>query len=378
MLKTKQEWLHENEKYGYADLLGRAYDTIMGNIAEDNSPWRPYRGIRPGPKRNFNGIWNWDTAFHAMGVSRWDTQLAKECILAFIQFQLGDGKYPDVIRDNGEMETVSGKPPVMAKYALLTYERDGDKAFLERCFASLKKNLSFWESSRQSEGLFYYGAEIDDPEEWDKYARWESGWDDSVRWDAGIGTLYPVDLQCYMVELYRSMTKMAELLGESKEDWEAKAEELAARINDAFFDTENGIYTDITKDGKKHSRVYSPASFMPLYIGIADREKAEACAKFAKVHFYPAMPTVAYDDPCYVGEYWRGHTWVNVAYFALKGLKDYGFVELAEEMRNTILAFARKNEDGIYEKYDADTGEGKGCPAFSWSSAFLIEFILNF
>ena len=47
-------------------------------------------------------------------------------------------------------------------------------------------------------------------------------------------------------------------------------------------------------------------------------------------------------------------------------------------MRNTILDFAAKNEDGIYEKYDADTGEGKGCPCFSRSSAFIMEFILDF
>jgi hypothetical protein len=47
-------------------------------------------------------------------------------------------------------------------------------------------------------------------------------------------------------------------------------------------------------------------------------------------------------------------------------------------MRNTLLDFADKNSDGIYEKYDADTGEGKGSPCFSWSSAFLMEFILNF
>ena len=52
--------------------------------------------------------------------------------------------------------------------------------------------------------------------------------------------------------------------------------------------------------------------------------------------------------------------------------------ELADGMRNTILDFAAKNEDGIYEKYDADTGEGKGCPCFSRSSAFIMEFILDF
>ena len=59
-------------------------------------------------------------------------------------------------------------------------------------------------------------------------------------------------------------------------------------------------------------------------------------------------------------------------------IKAQGAGELADGMRNTILDFAAKNEDGIYEKYDADTGEGKGCPCFSWSSAFIMEFILDF
>ena len=40
-------------------------------------------------------------------------------------------------------------------------------------------------------------------------------------------------------------------------------------------------------------------------------------------------PTVAYEEPSFdpVG-YWRGRTWVNMAYFALRGLKWYGYDEL--------------------------------------------------
>ena len=284
-----------------------------------------------------------------MCVSRWDTGLAKECILAFLQFQFQDGKYPDVIRDDGRIESVSSKPPVMSTYALLTYKRDGDIAFLRTCFESLKKNLRFWECHRQAEGLFYYGAEIEDGKMWDQYARWESGWDDSVRWDAGIEKLYPIDLQCYMIEFYRSLTEIAKVLGETQENWAEKSKTLSEKVNELFFDKEKGIYVDIYKADKQYSAVYSPASFMPLYIGIASEKQAQACAEFAKEHFYPAMPTVAYDDPCYVGDYWRGHAWLNVAYFALKGLKDYGFGNLAKEMRNTLLDFADKNKHGIYE-----------------------------
>lgn len=375
---TKTEWLKACENYGWTELLERAYDNIMANESRGDVPWSPYRAFRPGRGTWFDGIWNWDSAFHAMCLGRWDTQLAKESILSFIQFQCASGMYPDVIHLDGKVEDISSKPPVMATYALLTYQRSGDKDFLSECFHSLRKNLAFWETYRQAEGLFFYDANTDDAEIKDEYVRWESGWDDSVRWDVGIENLYPIDLQCYMIMFYRAMDEMARLLEESGEDWQQKSEELAKKVNAYFYDEENGVYVDIFKTDKKYSSIYSPASFMPLYIGIASQERAYALAQFAQAHFYPAMPTVAYDDPAYTGDYWRGHTWLNVAYFAIKGLKNYGFNELADEMRNTLLTYADKNKDGIYEKYDADTGEGKRCPCFSWSSAFIIEFVLNF
>jgi putative isomerase len=379
MTMKKQAWLEQYKNEKWLRLLDRAYDNIMANITCEGMPWSPLRGISPGRGTFFPGIWNWDTAFHAMCVSRWDTELAKECLWAFMQFQKENGMYPDVIWKDGGVFDGASKPPVLATYVLLTFERDGELAFLRKCFDSLKKNLEFWERERcTDEGLFYYSASADNAEEQDLWARWESGWDDSVRWDVGIEKLYPIDLQCYMITFYRAMQKMSEILGESCQDWANKEANLAQKINDLFFDETQGIYADIFKSDKQKSRVYSPASFMPLYIGIAPQAFAEKCAKFAKVHFYPAMPTVAYDDPCYVGEYWRGHTWLNVAYFAIKGLKNYHFAPLAEEMRNTILSYVDQNKEHIFEKYDADTGEGRGCPCFSWSSAFIIEFILNF
>lgn len=377
MFLTKAEWLSGYKNCEYLSLLERAYDNIMANVQGGKTPWAPYRGICPGRDGYFAGIWNWDTAFHATCVSRWDTELAKECLLAFMQFQCDSGMYPDVIRQNGELFAGASKPPVMADAVLLTYERDGDISFLKKCFDSLKKNLIFWETRRCEEGLFVYGAETDDEKNLDLYARWESGWDDSVRWDKGILNLYPIDLQCYMISFYRAMIKTAEILGENASDWQSKEKLLSQKVNDLFFDKEKGIYADIFKSDKIKSDVYSPASFMPLYIGIAPKNYAESCAAFAKEHFYPAMPTVAYDNPNYVGDYWCGHTWLNVAYFAIKGLKNYGFSQSADGMKKTLLSFVDKNKNEIYEKYDADSGEGKGCPCFSWSSTFIIELILN-
>ena len=94
--------------------------------------------------------------------------------------------------------------------------------------------------------------------------------------------------------------------------------------------------------------------------------------------FYPGMPTVTYDCPAYSTDYWRGQTWLNVAFFAIKGLENYGFTGVAGEIREFLLSMAYDGLDrGISENYDSINRRGKFNNAFSWSAAFLIELILD-
>ncbi len=174
---------------------------------------------------------------------------------------------------------------------------------------------------------------------------------------------------------------MAKELGLDASQWEQKEAELTSAIKAHMWNEAVGCYTDVWADTGKCSDVLSPASFMPLFIGIATQEQAKAmaavCADSNK--FFPGMPTVAYDHPQYSKtDYWRGPMWVNVAYFALKGLKDYGYTETAEAIRQTILDWCAEEKRGIYEYYDSKTGEGLGAHNFGWSCAFIIELILNF
>jgi putative isomerase len=89
------------------------------------------------------------------------------------------------------------------------------------------------------------------------------------------------------------------------------------------------------------------------------------------------MPTVALDHPKMnpVG-YWRGSVWMNVAYFAIKGLYDYGFRKTAMGIRNTLLDWMDRDES-IHENYNPLTGEGKCAPDFSWSCVFAMEMVLE-
>ncbi len=363
-------------------LLKMAQDTLMNNIfVGERFPWEGMRGISPSRKK-FAGIWNWDSAFIGRTVSRWDTLLAKEQFEIFFNAQSENGQFPDVIRFNGEVVDNYTKPPVFPWAFVTVYQRDGDRDFLKKGYEVYKKNEQWWREYRRAREakLFHYDCNNPGAEKARIYIGYETGWDDAVRWDEYPSDLWAIDLNCFMVMFYEAMEFMASelLLHEEQEAWRERKEELANLINEVMFDKEQGAYVDVNRFTGKYSKVLSPASFMPLYCGIAPKEYAEAMENIAKEHFMPGMPTVAYTDPEYSPDtYWRGPVWLNVAYFAAKGLKNYGFHETADKLKETLLDWCSM-DDTFYENYNSQTGKGLYGSEFSWSSAFIIEFILDF
>lgn len=369
-------------------LIEKAGKIIIGNICYgEKYPWYPYRCIKPFTFPEYTpwaeGIWNWDSAFHAIGVMNWDVDLAKEQILGFIQYQLENGMFVDVVRQNGEIESYSSKPPVFAHAAAEIYRKDKDIEFVKAVYPKLVLNIRYWEKERMWNGMFHYGAELNRTpfSKLDQYIRFESGWDDSVRWDKPCSDYWAIDLNCFMVMAYRALAVLSDALDRCDESSEYRKKEIALidNINNIFWNDGFELYADVDRFSGEQSKILTPASFMPLYIGIAPPDRAERMARYAadSKKFFPGMPTVSYDDPEYSQTYWRGNTWLNVAYFAAKGLKNYGFDETADIIRDTILDWVEKDGENIHENYDSTSGEGLYCPKFSWSSVFVIEFVLN-
>ncbi len=362
-------------------LLRRAADILEGNVVYGpETPWYPYRGMIPS-KTFFYGMWNWDAAFHAMGVSRWDPLLAQEQFRAMFRFQREDGLVPDVAwLEVPRVEDEYGKPPIWPWAVEVMDKAHPDEVFLRYAYTRLVRYETFWRSARYSkaDGLFFYSADegIADRE---KKIQFESGWDNAVRWDVGIQRLYPVDLNGYMVQFYRSMGYIAGRLGlpEDVREYADREAALAEAINALLWDEQDACYYDYDFVAGAPNRVLTPASFMPLFVHIAPKERARAMHRLAAdpEKLYPGMPTVAYDDPAFGTDYWRGPTWLNVAYFAAKGLYDYGFKDTAMGIRNEILSWVYA-DDTIHENYDSKAKKGINATHFGWSSVFVIEFIL--
>ena len=109
-------------------LLDRAARTLEGNVAKGNKPWSPLRGIRPSCII-FPGVWNWDSAFHALGVSRWNPELARDQIRIFCHFQQPSGLFPDVLFEDGRIINRYGKPPILPWAAAILEQRSPNPDF---------------------------------------------------------------------------------------------------------------------------------------------------------------------------------------------------------------------------------------------------------
>lgn len=387
----RKQWLHTLENaVNPSDLalLDKASRILTQNIvpAEENPLWAPYRGICPSPY-NFPGIWNWDSAFHAVGTARFDRWLAQEQAYAFFSFQKENGMLPDVIfspkRDN-RIEDHFGKPPVWA-WAVERMDREyADSVFLRNMYPKLVLNEKFWRTERfnEEDGLFFYSTSETGPKR-DLFIRWESGLDNSIRFDDGvIESLYPIDLNCFMVSFYQSMQYLAIRMGKADEA-QAYAEKEAAltqKIRERLWSEEDQCFWDYNFRDKEFVRVLTPAAFMPLWVHIATPAQAAALNALAadKTKLFPCMPTVSLDHPKIepAKGYWRGPVWMNVAYFAIKGLYDYGFRSTSMGIRDTLLSWMKK-DDSIHENYNPLTGEPLNTKDFGWSCTFAMEMVLE-
>lgn len=375
------------EKLGYnlssrdKTLIERALKILEGNKYYDIQQYFDNR-IMVSPallSGGYLGVWNWDTAFHAVGLSRFDAKLAIDQIEGFFKYMLEDGMLPDFIDKEGNARIHSSKPPVFAWAAYEVYKNTGDIDFLKRIYNKLVLNENFWRTQRFDGKLFYYDAYLkgtdDEKIVWTK---WESGLDNSVRWDNGIIEYYPVDLNCFMLSFYESMLKISQLIGEKSDEWESKYKELSVLIEETFWNDTIGAYTDKNRFTGEYSNCLTPESFMPLYVKTASKERAKKMAQIAadKNKFNSTMPSVSYDNKEFSNDYWRGPLWMNMAYFAAKGLKNYGF-SVADDIKENVLNLVDGDKDGIYENYDTINNKGLCNNTFSWSACFIIEFILN-
>ncbi|MGA2089920.1 MAG: trehalase family glycosidase, partial [Endomicrobiales bacterium] len=327
------------------------------------------------------------------------------------------------------------QPPIAAEGVLAIYRMDVEKninakEFLEKTFDQLYRNFKWIESTRinHTQGAEGWGLMR-------IIHAWETGADSKVSLDRAypndtwfkkvlfwilnkryikllfnLAKKYPVirevkrnnfeqssfevcalDMSSF---LYRNLEALAEIaleLGKTNEvgiirDWQ---DELKKAILGTW-NEHNGGFMDFGRVNGTFQEldVMTPQMFLPLYAfdpSKLDKESRDKMMPYVQRMVreifnpetfwtkYP-LPTVAINDPSYnPKEYWRGDTWVNINYFIIKGLIQWGYRNEAKELIYKTLEMIDKG--GPRERFNSQTGKGLGAHNFGWTNGLGIELI---
>jgi hypothetical protein len=154
-------------------------------------------------------------------------------------------------------------------------------------------------------------------------------------------------------------------------------------FNDKLWDEELGAYIHYDLRSQKPIRFVTSSSFSPLYAKIPSKERAEKLVqtmmdKFGGEDKYLCAsfdPTSDRFDP---KKYWRGPVWINMNWILYHGLKNYGYTQNAERVKNDSIELLEKHD--FFEYFDCRKGTenaGYGGGNFSWSAALLIDLLNN-
>lgn len=333
----------------------------------------------------FVGLWAWDSWRFSAGAAAFDPELAKNNIRAMFDYQLPDGMVIDCIyTDPAENNARDSKPPLVCWAVDKIWEATGDKAFLAEMYPQLLAYYKWWYAKRDHDGngICEYGS-VDGTLE---AAAWESGMDNAIRFDDAVmvanGTSgdawsmnqESVDLNAYLANECRYLRKFADILGERFD-----APDHTGRVAEYFYDKERRFFFDRRLGDGAFVGDPGCEAYTMLWTGLATPQQVEEMMPTlkdeSKFSTFIPFPTVAADNPKYNPRgYWRGPIWLDQTYFAISGLRHYGYKELADDYTRRVFDRLDGLKAGapIHENYDTHTGARLKAPHFSWSASHLI------
>lgn len=389
---NKERWegyltkiLRKDMKPEYDRIAVKAVVTLISN-------WRTHRGgllhegiVPSHAAYYFVGFWAWDTWRFSAALAKFDPELAKDNIRAMFDYQQPDGMIIDCIyTDPAENNARDSKPPLVSWAVDEIFTHTNDTAFISEMYPQLMAYYKWWYNKRDHNrnGMCEYGSTDGTLEA----AAWESGMDNAIRFDdakmlknngaedAWSMDQESVDLNAYLALECKLLKKFASILGVTFD-----GPDYSSQVADYFFDKEKGFFFDRRlKDG---SFIQEPGceAYTPLWTEVATADQVKAMLPLltdtAKFSTYIPFPTVAADNPKYNPRgYWRGPIWLDQTYFAIRGLRNYGYNKMADEYTLQIFDRLQGLKEGapIHENYGTHTGELLKAPHFSWSSSHLL------
>jgi hypothetical protein len=309
----------------------------------------------------------WDSCFQNLALEHMEPRLAEDALLLLTENLRPDGKMAHFLCSTW-MRPHESQPPLVGWAGLRLVKRRQDLDLARQLLPALVKNTAWWLTQRMTRfGLI----QCLDP--------LETGWDDSPRLDQG--PTLACDMNSHLLLQMRAIAEMANMLGQP-EIAAKKAEEAdqyAATMRQTLYDPQDNLFKEVLVESGEKLPIKTPACFLPLLAGVPISErKARAMIEDYLLNpdlfFGPVpFPCVAYDEPTYQpDQWWRGPTWLPVAYLMLELLAKYGYANERQAAAERLYEMVWRDGE-IHELFNSQTGKGMGKAQQGWTAAIFLQ-----
>jgi len=403
--------LLNNRRWGYSNWAGMRYEFSCP------SPLRyPYQ-------------WFWDSCFHAITLSHFDTQLAKNEIRSLLSIQRGDGFLPHIIFwDTGRgprkiyrytqsagwspwpRTTGMIQPPVLGIALEALWKKDNDYAFFKEILPKVERYSAWLETNRDPDGdhlisiISPYESGLDYCPHFDetvgfyardtnrrKLARLEfsyrmmdlknklHGYNSKKILALGYYDVEDVMMNVVYGASLKSIGRLFEIQGKQEKAisfYEKSRAVTKSLISKCLHD--DGLFYSVWGKKEKKLFVKTFVSLMPIMLEDMPQSIIETLVKrhlTNATEFWPPypIPGVALDEPTFDPAenrfIWRGPTWMNINWFIVRGLRHHGYNEIADEIVEKSKTLIERS--GFREYFNPLTGEGYGARDFGWSTLIV-------
>jgi len=184
-----------------------------------------------------------------------------------------------------------------------------------------------------------------------------------------------------LIKLYKLIPNSEKKIKQLK-NWQNKA---INRFNEKLYNQELKayIYYDLRAD--KAIKEITSSSFAPIFAKIPSKKQVEELTQnlmqnFASDDYYLCASYNPKSSKFNPKKYWRGPVWVNLNWMLYKGLKEYGYQEIASQIKKDTLEIVQ--QEGFYEYFDPRKKEytkprskAYGGENFSWTAALVLDLL---
>ncbi len=375
-MDISKKWF-EDTLYGFeteveseqeASILSKALKGLLFNSTIGQGMLNGYVSAYPS-RGVYPTHFLWDSCFQNLALEYLNPRLAKDSLLMYHHYQRVDGKFMQFLcstwaRPHETQPALIG----WATMRIVNSSKEKDMDFIEKMFSALEKNNQWWINQRMTRhGVIYCPHGL------------ETGQDDSPRFDNG--PILAIDMNSYLLSQMKATAELAKILGNDAavEKWTKKAEALAENMVRVMYDPEQNMFFDADPVTAERRPLWSASGFLPLWAGVdIGEDKAKAMIKehllnekkfFGKI----PLPCIAYDQAEYKPEkWWRGPTWMSLAWMVNEVLLKYGFTEEHKHVCEVFHEMILK-DGNLRELFNSQTGEGLGAYDQGWTASVFVK-----